>query len=181
MGTIEKRGKTSWRIGVQTTTPDGKKEWIRQSLSFPAAMPEDEQQHNAEVALARLLIAVEDGTADAGKKHTLRDLAKLWVDNHLKPNCEPPTVKTYQNFLDKRILPMIGDWPLDSITPLMMSTFMAKLRDEPVTRQALPDDQLKRKRTPSDQARRTGSSPQPPSDTTMTPCPPCSSKQSSGS
>lgn len=152
MGMIEKRGPNSWRVGQLVTTDDGRK-WIRRTLSFPATMPEAEQRHAAEVALARLIVDIEDGRAKPATHLTVRQLADLWMQNHIEPNCQPPTIKTYRNFLDKRILPLIGDVSLDKITPLMMSTYLAELRNLPKETQSKPDEQLKRKRTPSDQAK----------------------------
>jgi len=155
MATIEKRGKNSWRVGHQVIRDDGSRKWIRRTLSFPPHMTDAQQRHAAEVALARLIVAIEDGSADPQKQHTLRDLAELWMKNHVIPNCEPDTVKTYRNFLDKRILPDIGGTRLDQLTPLAMSSYLARLRTEPVTLHRLPDEKLKRPRTPSDRARMT--------------------------
>ena len=157
MATIEKRGKNSWRIGTQIIAEDGSRKWVRRTISFPPLMPEGQQRRAAEVELARLIVAIEDGMAEPKKQHTLRDLAELWLKNHVTPNCEPGTVKTYRNFLDKRILPELGGVRLDQLTPLVMSAFLARLRDEPVTLHRLPDDQLKRPRTPSDKSRMTQS------------------------
>ena len=60
MATIEHRSANTWRVGVRTSVEEGRR-WIRQTLTFPASMPEAEQRRQAELAAARLLIDVEDG------------------------------------------------------------------------------------------------------------------------
>ena len=37
MGTIEKRGKNSWRVGVQVQTERGW-EWVRRTIKMPQGM-----------------------------------------------------------------------------------------------------------------------------------------------
>ena len=51
MGTIEKRGKNSWRIGTQVQTENGW-EWVRDTIHFPGSMTEAKQRKEAEKALA---------------------------------------------------------------------------------------------------------------------------------
>ena len=50
MGTIEKRGKNSWRIGTQVQTENGW-EWVRDTIHFPGSMTEAKQRKEAEKAL----------------------------------------------------------------------------------------------------------------------------------
>ena len=42
MGTIEKRGKNSWRVGVQVQTERGW-EWVRRTIKMPQGMSEARQ------------------------------------------------------------------------------------------------------------------------------------------
>ena len=53
MGSIEKRGENTWRVGFRRSVADGRG-WVRKPLSFPADMPEVEQRKACEVELARL-------------------------------------------------------------------------------------------------------------------------------
>lgn len=62
MGTIEKRGKNSWRIGTQVQTENGW-EWVRDTIHLPGTMSEAKQRKEAEKALARLIVDVEEGRA----------------------------------------------------------------------------------------------------------------------
>ena len=55
MGSIEKRGENTWRVGFRRSVADGRG-WVRKTLSFPADMPEVEQRKACEVELARLVV-----------------------------------------------------------------------------------------------------------------------------
>ena len=54
MGMIEKRGKNSWRVGVQIQTESGKK-WVRRTIRLSPEMSEARQYREAEKAIARLV------------------------------------------------------------------------------------------------------------------------------
>ncbi|MEA5013146.1 MAG: tyrosine-type recombinase/integrase [Candidatus Limiplasma sp.] len=166
MGTIEKRGRNSWRVGVQVQTDNGW-EWVRRTVSFPPTTTQVQQRAAAEVALAQLALDVEEGRSIPDRATNFRELSALWLSNYVQAECEPPTQKTYNNFLKKRLLPALGDMPLHAITPLLLSTFLANLRKEPKAQQRKPDDQLKRKRTPSDQKKLTAKEAAVLSDTTI--------------
>ena len=60
MGSIEKRGENTWRVGFRRSVADGRG-WVRKTLSFPADMPEAEQRKACEVELARLIVQEADG------------------------------------------------------------------------------------------------------------------------
>ncbi len=60
MGTIEKRGQNSWRVGIRKSTAQGRS-WVRRNITFPADMPEEEQRKAAEVELARLIVDDAEG------------------------------------------------------------------------------------------------------------------------
>ena len=152
MGSIEQRGPNSWRVGVQVQTEDGRK-WIRRSLKFSAALSQAQQRRQAEKALHQLEADVENGKARANQNMTVRDLAALWMRRHVVANLSPVTAKNYQHLLDRRILPKLGDVPVEKVTPGMLADFMAEVRAEGRIVQAKPEAELKTKRRPSDLAR----------------------------
>lgn len=150
MGSIEHRGKNSWRVGTQVSTGDGY-EWIRRPLKFPADMSDEKQREAAEVELKRLEVEIADGKLKpAAKPVTVRELADKWETRHLIPDCSPVTVKNYRHMLDKRILPKLGDLPITRVTPGVIADFMAELRQEKRSTNRKPDDQLKHPRSPAD-------------------------------
>lgn len=144
MATIEHRGPNTWRVGVRTSAEEGR-EWIRQTLKFPASMPEGEQRKRAELAAAQLMLDVEAGRAVPTHQHTVRSFSQLWIDEHVRPDCSENTLKNYQYFLDSRILPALGDVKLQKLTPFMLTQFINSMRQECAKSSAIPADQRKRK------------------------------------
>jgi len=166
MGSIEQRGPNSWRVGVQVNTDDGRK-WIRRTLKFNASLSPAQQRRQAEKALAQLVADVENGKARANQNMTVRDLSHLWMRRHVLANLSPVTAKNYQHLLDRRILPKLGDVPVEKVTPGMLADFMAAIKAEGRIIQARPEEELKSKRRPSDLARLAKNPDAPLSDKTL--------------
>lgn len=167
MGSIEQRGPNSWRVGVQVQTEEGRK-WIRRSLKFSAALSPAQQRRQAEKALHQLEADVENGKAKANQNMTVRDLSEVWMRRHVIANLSPVTAKNYQHLLDRRILPKLGDVPVEKVTPGMLADFMAEVRAEGRIVQAKPEEELKAKhRRPSDQMRLAKNPGAPLSDKTL--------------
>lgn len=144
MPTIEHRGPNKWRVGVRTSVEDGRK-WIRQNISFPAGMPEHEQRRRAELAAAQLMLDVESGKAVPTYDMTVRGFSEMWINEHVRPNCTPNTLKNYQYFLDSRILPALGDLRLQSLNVITINRWLNSMREECAKSSAIPADQRKRK------------------------------------
>ena len=151
MGTIEKRGKNSWRIGTQVQTENGW-EWVRDTIHLPGTMSEAKQRKEAEKALARLIVDVEKGRAKptSAKSYTVAAFAEYWMEQHVKPNLAANTYKNYRHFLDARILPMLGNVPLKKLTPTMLTEWVNQVRESPRRTTALPDEKLAHPRRPSE-------------------------------
>lgn len=156
MGTIEKRGKGSWRIGIQVDTPSGWK-WVRETIHVDPLLSDSKQRKEAEKALARLQTEVDAGEkGPSGFHYTVRSWSEVWLEKEIKPNCSPVTYANYQYLLNSRILPMLGDVGLSRLTPVMLTNWVAQLRQSPRKSTRLPDDQLTHKRSPSRQPREDG-------------------------
>lgn len=149
MATIEHRGPNAWRVGVRTSVDQGH-QWIRRSLSFPAAMPESEQRRQAELAAAQLMLDVEAGRAVPSNRHTVRSFYDLWIDQHVQPELSPVTLKNYRYLMESRILPALGDFKLQKLTTFQIVGFMTSLKSEIAKSTAIPADLRVRK---SDQDR----------------------------
>ena len=151
MGTIEKRGKGSWRVGVQVETPSGWR-WVRETIHVDPLLTDSKQRKEAEKALARLQTEVEAGEkGPPGHHFTVRTWAEQWMETEVKPNRSPVTYANYRYLLDSRILPALGDVGLARLTPVMLTAWMADLREARRKSTRLPDDQLTHKRSPSRQ------------------------------
>ena len=150
MASVEQRGPNAWRVGVRTSTADGRK-WVRRSMTFPADMPLEEQRARAELAAAQLQLEVAQGqTPQPTSGITVREFAELWMTEHVLPNCTPNTAKNYRFFLDSRILPALGDVQLRRLSPIHLTQFVNGVRSSEARTTAIPADQRKR---PSDRER----------------------------
>lgn len=149
MGTIEKRGKGSWRIGVQVKTLDGW-QWVRETIHVDPLLSEAKQRKEAEKAMLLLKVEIEDGKKVPSKgAETVRSWSETWMEKEIKPNASPVTYSDYRYLLDSRILPLLGDVPLASLTPIMLTEWLAQVRDSPRKTVRKKDDDLAHKRPPS--------------------------------
>ena len=149
MGTIEKRGKNSWRVGFQVETVTGW-QWVRETLHMDPKLTEKQQRRQAEKALARLEREVEMGERTVGKQeYTVRSWSEVWMEQHVKPNCSPVSYGNYRFLLDSRILPLVGDVPLTKLTPMKLTEWLNQVRESPRMNTRKADEDLSRHRAPS--------------------------------
>lgn len=149
MGTIEKRGKNSWRVGIQVETPSGWR-WIRETIKLDPKLTEKQQRRAAEKALKKLEKEVQKGERHVGRQgQTVRSWSEIWMEQHVKPNCTPVTYGDYRFLLDSRILPLLGDVPLTRLTPMMLTEWLNQVRDSPRMNTRKADEELSHTRPPS--------------------------------
>ena len=147
MGTVEHRGKNSWRIGTQVKIA-GSWQWVRIPLRMDPELPEDAQRRAAERELRKLEARLAGEPAEVP---TLREWSETWLTKHLSQDASPVTVANYRYLLSSRILPQLGDLPLTDLTPARLTDWLYNLRKEPRKSTRLPDDQLKRPRRKGEQ------------------------------
>lgn len=147
MGTVEHRGKNSWRIGTQVKIGN-RWEWVRMKLRMDPDLPEEAQRREAERELLKLEARLEGKPLDMP---TLREWSETWLTQHLSLDASPVTVSNYRYLLRSRILPQLGDLPLSDLTPARISDWLYNLRKEPRKSTRLPDKQLKRPRRKGEQ------------------------------
>lgn len=148
MGTVTKRGKNSWRIATQYKTAHGW-EWMRLTLHMDPELPESVQKRDAERELKKLekRLAAEQ---DDEERLTVRSWSQQWIEKHVRPDCSPVTVHNYQHLLNSRILPKLGDVPLEDLTPALLTDWMISLRSAPRKTTRKPDEQLAHPRAKSE-------------------------------
>ena len=142
MGFVEKRGRSSWRIGTQVKVR-GEWQWVRMTLRMDPDIPEDVQRRDAARELRNLerrLAGELDGVP------TLREWSETWLTKHLDPDASPVTVSNYRYLLSSRILPQLGDKLLPDLTPAVLTDWLHNLRQDARKTTRLPDHQLKRPR-----------------------------------
>ena len=142
MGSVEKRGKNSWRISTQIKIA-GRWQWVRATLHMDPDLPEDTQRRDAMRELRKLEARL---AGELDETPTLRQWADEWLTRHLDPDASPVTVSNYRYLLDSRILPVLGDLPLPDLTPARLTDWLHNLRKEQRKTTRLPDEKLKRPR-----------------------------------
>lgn len=147
MGTIEHRGKNTWRIGAQVKIA-GSWQWVRIPLRMDPELSEDAQRRAAERELLKLEARLAGEPAEVP---TLRDWSETWLTKHLSQDASPVTVANYRYLLSSRILPQLGDLPLTDLTPARLTDWLYNLRKEPRKSTRLPDEKLKRPRRKGEQ------------------------------
>ena len=147
MGTIEKRGKNSWRIGTQIKVGN-QWQWVRLSLRMDPALSEAVQRRDAQRELDKLEARLHGTTEGA---QNLREWSETWLTKHLDDDASPVTVANYRYLLNSRILPQLGDLPLQDLTPAILTDWLHNLRNDKRKTTRLPDEQLKRPRRSGEQ------------------------------
>jgi len=139
LGTVEKRGKNSWRIATQIKVR-GEWQWVRMTLRMDPALSEDVQRRDALRELKKLENRLAGELDDTP---TLREWSETWLTKHLDQDASPVTVANYRYLLNSRILPQLGDKLLPDLTPVILTDWLYNLRKDKRKTTRLPDDKLK--------------------------------------
>ena len=148
MGTVEKRGKSSWRIATQVKV-GGQWQWVRFTLHLDPELPEGAQRKAAEKELK--ILEARLATEVSEDDYTLRTWSEAWLTKHLGPDASPVTVSSYRYLLNSRILPALGDRRLDELTPAILSDWLYGLRHDARKSTRRPESELSRPRTPAEE------------------------------
>ncbi len=132
-GTIEKRGKSAYRITVSDGyNPDGTQRRMRKTLRFPEEMTERACLRACEQESALLYAQLQSGEAVCAKLLTLEELARLYMEDHATAaGLTEKTKAGYRELLEGRILPALGREPVQKLTPQKISRFYTALYREP--------------------------------------------------
>ena len=147
MGTVEKRGKNSWRIATQIKVR-GEWQWVRMTLRMDPALSEDVQRRDAQRELRKLEARL---AGELDNTPTLREWSETWLSKHLDDDASPVTVENYRYLLSSRILPQLGDKLLPDLTPAILTDWLHTLRKDRRKTTRLPDEKLKRPRREGEQ------------------------------
>ena len=147
MGTVEKRGRNSWRIATQIKVR-GEWQWVRMTLRMDPALSEDVQRRDAQRELRKLEARL---AGELDNTPTLREWSETWLSKHLGEDASPVTVANYRYLLSSRILPQLGDKLLPDLTPAILTDWLYALRKDKRKTTRLPDEKLKRPRREGEQ------------------------------
>ncbi|HHY32382.1 MAG TPA: site-specific integrase [Firmicutes bacterium] len=143
-GSLEKRGKDSWRLIVSCGMgPDGKQEKKTKTVTVNTSCPERsckdcnkltrcKARKEAERFLVEFVAEVEKGLYVDPTKLTLKDFAEKWLRDG-KPDLAPKTRLRYREILE-RAGEAMGHLKLGKIKPLHLVEFYNNLREEGIRR-----------------------------------------------
>jgi integrase len=132
MASITKRGK-GFRILVSNGYDiNGNK--IQETTTFipDPNMTERQQQKALEKFAFEFEERVKNGKYLKGEKITLKEFSETWMKEHGKPNLELTTYKSYEQYLNQKILPALGHLKLSKIQPMHLQSFYNNLLEDGV-------------------------------------------------
>lgn len=142
MGSIEKRGKNSWRLSTMVKIA-GKWQNIHLTLRMDPNLSEAVQRRDAQ----RELRILEDRLAAQYRdSFTLREWSEEWLTKYIGPDASPVTISGYRFLLNSRILPQLGDKYLQELTPALLTDWLFGLRASPRKSTRKQEEQLSRPR-----------------------------------
>ena len=115
-GSIEKRGKNSYRLTVSEGFDlDGKPMIHRKTVHGT--------KKDAEVELAKFVTEVQNGLVIDGKSLKFSEFTEIWKRDYGSKELAPSTYKRYCRMLETRILPYFGHFYINKIKPTDIMQF----------------------------------------------------------
>ena len=115
-GSIEKRGKNSYRLTVSEGFDlDGKPMIHRKTVHGT--------KKDAEVELAKFVTEVQNGLVIDGKSLKFSEFTEIWKRDYGSKELAPSTYKRYCRMLETRILPYFGHFYINKIKPTDIMKF----------------------------------------------------------
>lgn len=115
-GSIEKRGKNSYRLTVSEGFDlDGKPMIHRKTIHGT--------KKDAEVELAKFVTEVQNGLVIDGKSLKFSEFVEIWKRDYGSKELAPTTYKRYCRMLETRILPYFGHFYINKIRPTDIMKF----------------------------------------------------------
>jgi integrase len=115
-GSIEKRGKNSYRLTVSEGFDlDGKPMIHRKTVHG--------NKKDAEVELAKFVTEVQNGLVIDGKSLKFSEFVEIWKRDYGSKELAPSTYKRYCRMLETRLLPYFGHFYINKIKPTDIMKF----------------------------------------------------------
>ena len=124
-GSLRKRGDGRWegRYTVGRDAETGK-------LLYRNVLARTQAECKAKLREAIRNVQQEDGPAPAkpAVHYTVGEWLRTWFELYSKPNLRETTQEQYTNFLEKHLIPNIGNIPLNRLTSLRLQTLYQEFR-----------------------------------------------------
>ncbi len=130
MATVKKRGN-SYTIEVSNGF-DINGHRIRENVTFvpDPSMTKKQQQKALDKFIFEFEEKVKNGKYLKGEKITLKDFSMKWLQEHGRPNLELTTYKSYEQYLEQKILPALGHLKLSKVQPMHLQSFYNNLLED---------------------------------------------------
>ncbi len=115
-GSIEKRGKNSYRLTVSEGFDLNGRPMIHRKTIHGT-------KKEAEVELAKFVTEVQNGLVIDGKSLKFSEFAEIWKRDYGSKELAPTTYKRYCRMLETRILPYFGHFYINKIRPTDIMKF----------------------------------------------------------
>ena len=115
-GSIEKRGKNSYRLTVSEGFDLNRKPMIHRKTIHGT-------KKDAEIELAKFVTEVQNGLVIDGKSLKFSEFVDVWKRDYGSKELAPTTYKRYCRMLETRILPYFGHFYINKIRPTDIMKF----------------------------------------------------------
>ena len=115
-GSIEKRGKNSYRLTVSEGFDLNGKPMLHRKTVHGT-------KKDAEVELAKFVTEVQNGLVIDGKSLKFSEFTKIWKRDYGSKELAPSTYKRYCRMLETRLLPYFGHFYINKIKPTDIMKF----------------------------------------------------------
>lgn len=115
-GSIEKRGKNSYRLTVSEGFDLDGKPMIHRKTVYGT-------KKDAEVELAKFVTEVQNGLVIDGKSLKFSEFTEIWKRDYGSKELAPSTYKRYCRMLETRLLPYFGHFYINKIKPTDIMKF----------------------------------------------------------
>ncbi|WP_374187291.1 tyrosine-type recombinase/integrase [Priestia aryabhattai] len=123
-GSIEKRGKDSWRLVYSLGfDPNGKR--LKKTKTVKGITKREAQK-----LLAQFITEIEAGEYIAPEKMRFSAFVEEWKSKYAETHLSPNTLVTYLLHLKNRIIPYFGEMKLDQIKAMHILNFLKSLETE---------------------------------------------------
>lgn len=121
-GSIEKKGDNTYRLRFMF---NGSR--FSETIKLDNVSKNYKNDANLQIALADFINRVKKGNFQ-NTDYTFTEYTQIWLDNVAKPNFSPMVVNRYISYLNNRILPYLGSYKINEITPLVLTSFFNDLK-----------------------------------------------------
>ena len=114
---VRKNGKNSYRFECMI---NGRR--FSKTFRFYTETPTE-----IEIKFLEWKVACEKGSF-INTNYTLEEFANIWIENYIKPTCTAHVLRNYKSNLKNWIIPELGHYRLNDISPLILDRFISFLK-----------------------------------------------------